>query len=448
MFNFLGKDNVPFHSVIFPCSLLGADDNYTVVNHMSATEYLNYEDGKFSKSRGVGVFGHQAKDTGIPSDIYRFYLLYIRPESQDTNFSWDDLLIKNNSELLNNLGNFINRALMFVSNSFGNTIQAVVLTEEDHVLLAAVQKELRIYIENMEKIRLRDSLRNILSISRAGNQYMQSNTPWVLVKGQESEKQRAGTVVSLAANVACLLSVLLQPFMPQTSETIQKQLNAPKDCNVIFKNFVCYLKPGHTIGKPSPLFQKLMPCDITKLKEKFMGQQPSADDSKKPVKMVLYSSSKPNVTRALNDVIEGMAFFSSLKVWHVLMTSKKVQNAVLLERTSKVHIPLMMSSKVLHTIKGKAATGGGKAEVNASKAGTSNGPVRAAASPEEIQRLTDEVAKQGNVVKELKTNKAEKCLIDVEVTKLLDLKRQLAESQGIDPESLIGGGKKKGKKKK
>lgn len=72
-------------------------------------EYLNYEDGKFSKSRGVGVFGDMAQDTGIPADIWRFYLLYIRPEGQDSAFSWTDMLLKNNSELLNNLGNFINR---------------------------------------------------------------------------------------------------------------------------------------------------------------------------------------------------------------------------------------------------------------------------------------------------------------------------------------------------
>ena len=73
------------------------------------TEYLNYEDGKFSKSRGVGVFGDMAKDTGIAADVWRFYLLYVRPEGQDSAFSWGDLMLKNNSELLNNLGNFINR---------------------------------------------------------------------------------------------------------------------------------------------------------------------------------------------------------------------------------------------------------------------------------------------------------------------------------------------------
>ena len=84
---------------------------YLTINYLktSLTEYLNYEDGKFSKSRGVGVFGNNAQDTGIPADVWRFYLLYVRPESQDSVFSWADLMTKNNSELLNNLGNFANR---------------------------------------------------------------------------------------------------------------------------------------------------------------------------------------------------------------------------------------------------------------------------------------------------------------------------------------------------
>lgn len=146
----MAKDNVPFHSVVFPCSLLGAQDNYTLVNHLIATgehlftpvdlllmcyltnlrsnfcfnfptEYLNYEDTKFSKSRGVGVFGDMAKDAGISADVWRFYLLYVRPEGQDSAFSWADMALKNNSELLNNLGNFINRwmiVICFIINSF------------------------------------------------------------------------------------------------------------------------------------------------------------------------------------------------------------------------------------------------------------------------------------------------------------------------------------------
>ena len=105
----MAKDNVPFHSVVFPASQLGTGDPYTLVNNLMATEYLNYEDGKFSKSRGVGVFGNNAQETGIPADVWRFYLLYVRPESQDSTFSWTDLMTKNNNELLNNIGNFANR---------------------------------------------------------------------------------------------------------------------------------------------------------------------------------------------------------------------------------------------------------------------------------------------------------------------------------------------------
>ncbi|CAG2250962.1 MARS [Mytilus edulis] len=88
-----------------------------------------------------------------------------------------------------------------------------------------------------------------MSISRLGNQFMQSNKPWVLVKGSADDKSRSGTVVSLAVNIANLLSVLLQPYMPETSQTIQTQLNTPPDSNVVYREFVCHLLPGHKIGK-------------------------------------------------------------------------------------------------------------------------------------------------------------------------------------------------------
>jgi methionyl-tRNA synthetase len=113
LFQFMAKDNVPFHAVMFPCSLLATKKNFVLVKHLMATEYLNYENGKFSKSRGLGVFGNDVQETGIDPDIYRFYLAAARPEAQDSSFSWSDLITRNNSELLNNLGNFINRALVF-----------------------------------------------------------------------------------------------------------------------------------------------------------------------------------------------------------------------------------------------------------------------------------------------------------------------------------------------
>lgn len=92
LYQFMGKDNVPFHSVIFPGSQIGTGEPWTMLHHLSTTEYLNYENGKFSKSRGVGVFGNNAKDTGVPADVWRYYLLKHRPETADSQFEWRDFM--------------------------------------------------------------------------------------------------------------------------------------------------------------------------------------------------------------------------------------------------------------------------------------------------------------------------------------------------------------------
>uniref|UniRef100_A0A8C5NKA9 Methionine--tRNA ligase, cytoplasmic n=1 Tax=Junco hyemalis TaxID=40217 RepID=A0A8C5NKA9_JUNHY len=277
LYNFMAKDNVPFHSVVFPCSLLGADDNYTLVNHLIATEYLNYEDGKFSKSRGVGVFGDMAKDTGIPADVWRFYLLYLRPEGQDSAFCWADLMLKNNSELLNNLGNFINRAGMFVCKFFGGTVPAMALTAEDQRLLARVTLEMRQYHQLMERVRwvLRDALRCVLGISRHGNQYIQVNEPWKRIKGDDRDRQRAGTVTGVAVNLAATLAALLQPFVPGISAAIQAQLRIPPERCGLGPGLTCTLPAGHRVGTVSPLFQKLEPEQVEALRQRFGGGQVS-----------------------------------------------------------------------------------------------------------------------------------------------------------------------------
>uniref|UniRef100_A0A8C5SLE4 Methionine--tRNA ligase, cytoplasmic n=1 Tax=Laticauda laticaudata TaxID=8630 RepID=A0A8C5SLE4_LATLA len=273
LYNFMAKDNVPFHSVVFPCSLLGTGDNYTLVNHLIATEYLNYEDGKFSKSRGVGVFGDMAKDTGIPADIWRFYLLYLRPESQDSAFSWNDLMIKNNSELLNTLGNFINRAGTFVCKFFGGCVPTMDLTQDDKLLLAHITLELRQYNQLLEKVKIRDALRTILNIARHGNQYLQVNEPWKCIKGNDADKKRASTVIGVAVNIASLLSVVLQPYMPSVSTAIQEQLCIASSFNVVTNDFVCTLPAGHQIGMVTPLFQKLEAEQIENLRKRFSGGQ-------------------------------------------------------------------------------------------------------------------------------------------------------------------------------
>uniref|UniRef100_A0A8C5I1E9 Methionine--tRNA ligase, cytoplasmic n=2 Tax=Gouania willdenowi TaxID=441366 RepID=A0A8C5I1E9_GOUWI len=368
LYNFMAKDNVPFHSVVFPCSLLGAQDNYTLVNHLIATEYLNYEDTKFSKSRGVGVFGDMAKDTGIPSDVWRFYLLYVRPEGQDSAFSWADMALKNNSELLNNLGNFINRSAMFVTKFFEGRVPVMELQREDKKLLALVGWELQQYIQLMDKVKIRDALKHILNISRHGNQYIQVNTPWKKIKEGDAERQRAGTVTGVSVNMACLLSVMLLPYMPTVSQTIRDQLNAPPSCiQTILQGsgaFVCVLSAGHSIGSVSPLFQKLEADQIEALKKKFGGQHPQ---------------------RAAGTPSEAVSLPSA-------------------------------QAEVAPVIGG---------------------------DPEKAKQLTQAVAEQGEKVRALKAQKAEKTVITAEVAKLLDLKKQLLIAEGKKPEPAPQKGKKK-----
>ena len=231
----MAKDNVPFHSVVFPSTLIGTNKKWSLVNHLISIDYLNYEEDKFSKSRGVGVFGNHAKDTGIPVDIWRFYLMYTRPENGDSSFKWEDLMLKTNSELLANLGNFVNRALKFCKDNFDGVLGKIQLTDEDKQILAQINRCLKQYIELLEKCREREAISQILNISRIGNQLMQAEKPWKLVKSQDDkDKFRAKSVVSLCVNISCLLAVLMEPYMPNFSKTLFEQMNAKlEDVNIL-----------------------------------------------------------------------------------------------------------------------------------------------------------------------------------------------------------------------
>ncbi|RXG58612.1 Methionine--tRNA ligase, cytoplasmic [Armadillidium vulgare] len=285
-YQFMGKDNVPFHGIIFPSCQLGTKEKWTMTTHLIATEYLNYEDGKFSKSRGIGVFGDQAKETGICSDVWRFYLLYIRPESHDTCFSWLDLQTKNNSELLNNLGNFVNRALKFVYQFYKGIVPEASPVDLDFKFMTSINQELDKYTKAIGSCKLRDGIRHLLSITRLGNQYIQENEPYKLIKSgrPEEDRIRGATVINISTNVVGLVALLLQPYMPLTSEKILKFLNYPDNLKVLPKYFCQYLNPGHVIGEPSPLIRKITDEEVEALRKRFAGSfKAEHDNSNNPV---------------------------------------------------------------------------------------------------------------------------------------------------------------------
>jgi len=267
LYQFMGKDNVPFHTVIFPASLIGTNDPYTLLQHISTTEYLNYENQKFSKSRGIGVFGDSAKNADIPCEIWRYYLLAIRPESGDSNFSWDEFMERNNAELLNNIGNFINRALKFISSNFDHKIPTKgELTTVDNQLISDVNEQISIYIQQLDKMKIRDALKTVMLISTHGNKYIQDNQPWKLVK---SDLTRCATVCFLASNLVKTLAALLEPYMPALTKNILRQLNSPHDH--IKDKFEFLLPEGHVIGEPEPLIAGLEQARINDLKARYGG---------------------------------------------------------------------------------------------------------------------------------------------------------------------------------
>ncbi|EFJ45231.1 hypothetical protein VOLCADRAFT_82392 [Volvox carteri f. nagariensis] len=278
---FMGKDNVPFHTVIFPATQLGTQQPWTMMKSISVTEYLNYEGGKFSKSRGTGVFGNQAKDTGIPVEVWRYYLLANRPEQADTDFKWSDLAAKNNSELLANLGNFINRSLMFVAKFFEGVIPGA--TEAGLAEAEELGKTVEEYISALERIKLKEGLRLVMSISADGNKFLQDTKPWVAVK---EDKDKCATLVATSMGLVRLLAAVMAPYMPSLSSKILSQMALPLESSIALTDELVagsyrpqtLVPAGHPIGTPGPLISQITEEQVEALRARFGGNQ-AADEA-------------------------------------------------------------------------------------------------------------------------------------------------------------------------
>ncbi|KAG0629078.1 hypothetical protein M758_1G075200 [Ceratodon purpureus] len=284
---FMGKDNVPFHTVIFPCTLLGTEEPWTLMKTISVTEYLNYESGKFSKSRGVGVFGNDVKTTNIPVEVWRYYLLTNRPEVSDTLFTWVDLQAKQNNELLKNLGNFIHRTLSFLAKPAGEGGYGKVIPEvgnpEEHELTQKFATEIggavAEYISSMEAVKLKGGLKAAMKVSSLGNLYLQESQFWKLYK---QDPPACAIVVKTSVGVVHLLATLLEPFMPSFSQKILAQLNLPISTMSLVEedgDLERASKPwnlvqsGHTIGNPEPIFAEMKDEEMESYRAKFAGSQ-------------------------------------------------------------------------------------------------------------------------------------------------------------------------------
>jgi len=280
---FIGKDNIPFHTVIFPSSLIGSGESWTLLHSMSSSEYLNYESGKFSKSKGIGVFGTDAVGSGIPADVWRFYLFYNRPEKADSLFTWKDFKEKVNGELIGNLANLVNRTLTFVNRYFdgrlpgaaeggGTAADPAADGDASRKFWREVEQAEEEILNALERIELREALRRIFALSSIGNKRFQDEEPWKLVK-----KDRRKTGV-LLRDLVCLirdLAVLIHPYLPETADRIHSFLGTEGSGT----DQLGVLSGIEAVKDPELLFRKLEDEEIENFKKKFAGGQGMGSDT-------------------------------------------------------------------------------------------------------------------------------------------------------------------------
>lgn len=262
---FVGKDNVPFHTIIFPALLLASQEDYQLPRNVSATEFLQFEGEAFSKSRKIGIWIDEALEM-FPADYWRYFLIAIRPETKDTNFSWELFIEKINSDLNNTLGNFIHRTSTFLNTYFHGEVPSPGQLDEDaQKALDALQNKVEKIEQKIEENRLRSAAHHMIGISRMGNKFLNEEKPWEVVK---TDKEQAAQTLYVVAQIVKALAVVSSPFIPSAAEELWTTLRMSGD--VSEQSWTEALNPlpaGHKIGDAEPLFQKVE-VDSQELRER------------------------------------------------------------------------------------------------------------------------------------------------------------------------------------
>lgn len=293
LFQFIGKDNIPFHTVIFPCSLIASGKDWVKLHHISSSEYLNYESGKFSKSKGIGVFGSDAKDSGIPADMWRFYIFYNRPEKNDALFTWKDFQERVNSELVGNLCNLINRTLTFVSRYYDGVIpqrDGMTSAREDvravtEGLRAAAKYSIEKITALLEEAELRDAFHELFALSSVANKAFQDGEPW---KNREADPEKAEALLFELCYLIKDLLILMHPYMPEYADAVASFLGIkiwsgnvfdwehpvqPRPENTLAWDNLLERRGLERVQKPAIIFKTLENDAIAAYRERYAGSQ-------------------------------------------------------------------------------------------------------------------------------------------------------------------------------
>ncbi len=268
---FMAKDNLPFHTIMWPATILGTREPWKMADYIKGFNWLNYYGGKFSTSSKRGVFLDQALEIA-PADYWRYMLMASAPESSDSAFTWEQFQTKVNKELADNFGNFINRILKFTASRFGNELPAGgepgEAEAELEVRCRALVEALRSHLHNLEFRKATETLNALWS---AGNQYIDVRAPWTLFK---QDKAEAAVVIRSCINLIRLYAVASAPFIPNTAEQLFEALHLTDEerhSTMMAATDLGLLKAGRAFDVPPVIIQKIDDDRVAELKAQYGG---------------------------------------------------------------------------------------------------------------------------------------------------------------------------------
>ena len=258
--NFIGKDNIVFHCIVFPAMLKAYGDNYQLPDNVPANEFLNLEGDKISTSRNWAVWLHEyLKDFPGKQDVLRYVLTANAPETKDNDFTWRDFQTRNNSELVAIMGNFVNRAVVLTHKYFDGVVPPVgELTEAEKSLMEEVRQLKSEIAERIETFHFRDALKKVMDIARAGNKYLQETEPWKLAK---TDMKRVETILNIAINLCANIAISIEPFMPFSATKLAKMLDMGAFTWSQLGDFDI-IHAGTKLGEAVLLFEKIEDAEI------------------------------------------------------------------------------------------------------------------------------------------------------------------------------------------
>ena len=254
--HFIGKDNIVFHCIIFPC-ILKASENYILPENVPANEFLNLEGNKISTSKNWAVWLHEyLEEFPGQEDVLRYVLTANAPETKDNDFTWKDFQARNNNELVAIFGNFINRVSVLTQKYYEGSVPARKnLTQEDEKTLDKMRAFPAIIGSSIERYRFREASQELINLARLGNKYLADQEPWKIIK---VNPERVKTIMNIALQIAATLATVTEPFLPFSAKKLKGILNIsnPNDWNAI-ATCTDVLSAGHIIGSQELLFSKI-----------------------------------------------------------------------------------------------------------------------------------------------------------------------------------------------